>query len=921
MSQLHFDQNVENEIFQVLQPFVMQGQKNSNVLADCRKKLGAMEEREPNFANYLALIYSRPFPPQLHESQLKMLLSLKQLSGIKLQNILKKKELNRDQLEHIKYCAITGLNSNQDQVSRTAASIISSFIKKNGLDAFSNLFDILNEKATNAPNSLASFWCMNVIVNDLTNVLIEHPSKPVLKIISICYNFVENFGETPNVEILNEIAEILKTLVKSDKHDLFAGENEIHRFMNSLDIMMRIREPTLDENISSMIDILIPYPEIIQGKLDSLCGYLLNVVKGGHEQSGLKACSCLLMMFTKDNLADLRKVLYERNFLSFLMPTIVDAMLLNELAIQTLEAEEEEQIHPSRLNHKPELHGVQPGQASYVENYTGDDSDSDSDDDFDVDVLENWSLSKCAQQTYSKIVACFPEEAIRLSASAIDESIRHQYWVRQYRGLLMLGILSSHYQLDITHKLFLNNLNIVLSKLQFDNPPLVIMNACWSLSEFCPTLSKMEVFPHMMNSLISLLKHPSNRVQIGALTALYNIGEMMKDILFHNDFYPNLMHAISEGLVSYHKKTLLNLYDLLDMMLDNIEKNIRNHPFLNDILGMLIAHGKTRNRSSSSIMHYFFIMKKIVKYAGDHITPFAPDIYQLSMQCVWYKISEYDEYMKNQKSMEPPITAPLTVSLMCVNEIFASLSYAPNDKLDSIICDRNASFYDALFKCMQHDEGPVRQTVFGIIGDLAKFKVPSFARIEPKVYLEVLIGVLDHIVNCSIQQPTAASNAAWAIGEIALLIRDNINHYMSSILQFLIPIMNNQDALPNLRENCAVTIGRLAIVSPKTVSGWFSSFIMSYSILIIEAKDPDERDQSYRGLLLVIQNHQNQADISQALVFIINALVRYDSGSLVDDVNNMLLSIRRAYDSQTWNKLIQNFSKDPQMVNYLSNLN
>ena len=127
-----------------------------------------------------------------------------------------------------------------------------------------------------------------------------------------------------------------------------------------------------------------------------------------------------------------------------------------------------------------------------------------------------------------------------------------------------------------------------------------------------------------------------------------------------------------------------------------------------------------------------------------------------------------------------------------------------------------------LFKACTDSTAEVRQSSFALLGELAKVVFPF---VEP--CLGQFMPVLSQ--NLDIKYISVCNNSTWAIGEIAVKHKENIQGYVHSILPQLIHNLNQQDAAKTLMENTGkpfvVSLGFFAF---KLLISLFSHHSWSY---------------------------------------------------------------------------------------------
>jgi transportin-1 len=76
---------------------------------------------------------------------------------------------------------------------------------------------------------------------------------------------------------------------------------------------------------------------------------------------------------------------------------------------------------------------------------------------------------------------------------------------------------------------------------------------------------------------------------------------------------------------------------------------------------------------------------------------------------------------------------------------------------------------------------------------------------------------------------SVANNACWAIGEVAVKVKQDISPIVMNVISCLVPILSNTEGLnKSLLENSAITLGRLGWVCPELVAPHMDHFMQPW---------------------------------------------------------------------------------------------
>jgi hypothetical protein len=211
-----------------------------------------------------------------------------------------------------------------------------------------------------------------------------------------------------------------------------------------------------------------------------------------------------------------------------------------------------------------------------------------------------------------------------------------------------------------------------------------------------------------------------------------------------------------------------------------------------------------------------------------------------------------------------------------------------------------AQFASIVVSLCSHEIAGVRMSVLALLGDLAR-KAPDL--IEPVLpqLLEQVIAGMDPI------QPSVATNAVWALGEICLRAQGNdapIKPYAPYMLQNLISLLMGNGGLggggrgtdiPGLSENAAACVGRLTMVNAQFVAPDLSRFMLGWCDGMAKITDPNERRDAFQGFIQAVYANpeaikEAAANVADSVASIIFAIVTWHMPTDLPDQSTVLLS-------------------------------
>lgn len=83
------------------------------------------------------------------------------------------------------------------------------------------------------------------------------------------------------------------------------------------------------------------------------------------------------------------------------------------------------------------------------------------------------------------------------------------------------------------------------------------------------------------------------------------------------------------------------------------------------------------------------------------------------------------------------------------------------------------------------------------------------------------------------QSTSAMNNAAWSTGEIAMAHKAGMEVFIPVLMSKLVPLLNSGTTPRSLKENSALTIGRLGLGCPEVVARYLEQFVERWYLIFL----------------------------------------------------------------------------------------
>jgi transportin-1 len=295
----------------------------------------------------------------------------------------------------------------------------------------------------------------------------------------------------------------------------------------------------------------------LQPHIEDVIKFMLVSTQDDDEFVSLEACEFWPAYCATEN-ADFDIL---KNFVSVLVPTLLQGMCYTEGNLADLAAEEEElnAREDKAQDIKPRFHKARGG--------------GDDDDDEDGEVA-TWNLRKCSAASLDQLASVYENDLLVVLLPHIQAKLQDPSWVVRESSILALGAIGEGCYDGIEP--YLKELVPYLVALLQDEQPLVRSITCWTLSRYAQWVvaepdDEKALRPLMVNLLKRVLD-PSKSVQEAACSAFATLEEVAGERLlpYLEPILQNLMFAFHQ----YQTKNILILYDAISTLAEAVRDGL-----------------------------------------------------------------------------------------------------------------------------------------------------------------------------------------------------------------------------------------------------------------------------------------------------------------------------------------------------------
>ncbi|CAN8271312.1 unnamed protein product [Cochlearia groenlandica] len=829
----------------------------------------------PDFNNYLVFILVRVEGKSVE---------IRQAAGLLLKNNLKGAypSMAQENQRYIKTELLPCLGAVDRNIRTTVGTIISVVVHIEGVSGWPELLPALVTCLdSNDLNHMdGAMDALSKICEDIPHVLDSEVPGLAERPINIFLPRLFQFFQSPHASLrklalgsVNQYIVIMPAALYHSMDKYLQG-----LFILANDPVAEVRKLVC----AAFVNLTEVLPSSIEPHIRNVMEYMLQVNKDSDEEVALEACEFWTAycdaQLPPENLKEL---------LPRLIPVLLSNMAYADDDESLLDAEEDDSQPDRDQDLKPRFHTSRL--------HGSEDSDDDDDDSFNV-----WNLRKCsaaAMDVFSNVFgdeilpALMPLIQAKLSASG-DEA-----WKEREAAVLALGAIGE----GCINGLYphLSEIVAFLLPLLDDKFPLIRSISCWTLSRFGKYLIQeigdpkgYQQFEKVLMGLLRRLLDSNKRVQEAACSAFATLEEdAAEELVPHlGVILQHLMCAFGK----YQRRNLRIVYDAIGTLAESVRGELNKPAYLEILMPPLVAKWQQLSNSDKDLFPLLECFTSISQALGVDFAPFAQPVFQRCMDIIQLQ----------QLAKVDPASAGVQYDRefsVCSLDLLSGLAEGLGSGIESLVSQSNLR--DLLLKCCMDEAPDVRQSAFALMGDLARV-FPGYLQPRLLEFLEVASQQLS--ANLTRENLSVANNACWAIGELAVKVRQEVSPIVTNVVSSLGLILQHGEGVnKSLVENSAITLGRLAWIRPDLVAPHMEHFMKSWCMALSMVHDDLEKEDAFRGLCAVVK--ANPSGGVSSLVFICKAIASWHE-IRTEDVLKEVSEVLNGYKQMLGDSFVECYS-------------
>lgn len=840
----------------------------------------------PDFNNYLAFILSR--------AQTKSV-EVRQAAGLLLKNNLKNAYTSMPMAnkEFIKSELLPCLGAGDRQIRSTAGTIISVLAQLGGVTSWPELLNTLVKclDSNDLNHMEGAMDALSKICEDIPQVLDSETAGSSERPINIFLPRLFQLFQSPHASLRKLSLGSVNQYIMLMPSVLYIS---MDKFLQGLFVLANDPNAEVRKLVcAAFVQLIEVRPAFLEPHLRNVIEYMLQVNKDPDDEVSLEACEfwsayCEAQL-PPENI---------KEFLPRLIPVLLSNMAYDDDDESLAEAEEDGSLPDRDQDLKPRFHSSRLHGSE----------DSEDDDD---DIVNIWNLRKCSAAALDIISNVFGDEILPTLMPYVQAKLStsdDETWKEREAAVLALGAIAE----GCINGLYphLSQIVAFLIPLLDDKFPLIRSISCWTLSRFSKFIVEginhpegHKQFDKVLTGLLRRILDNNKRVQEAACSAFATLEEEAAEELAPrlDVILQHLMCAFGK----YQRRNLRIVYDAIGTLADAVGGELNQPVHLDVLMPPLIAKWQQLSNADKDLFPLLECFTSIAQALGTGFSQFAQPVFQ---RCI--------NIIQTQQIAKVDASAGIQYDkdfIVCSLDLLSGLTEGLGSGIESLVS--NSNLRDLLLQCCMDDAADIRQSAFALLGDLARV-CPIHLHPRLSEFLDIAAKQLS--TPKLKENVSVANNACWAIGELAIKVRQEISPVVMTVISSLVPILQHAEGLnKSLIENSSITLGRLAWVCPELVSPHMEHFMQSWCLSLSMIRDDIEKEDAFRGLCAMVR--ANPSGALSSLPFMCKAIASWHvimSEELRNEVCQVLLGYKQMLRNGAWEQCMS--SLEPPVKEKLS---
>lgn len=739
------------------------------------------------------------------------------MASILLKNSVKKQWslITDDVKAYVKDFAVKTLSDPMERIRDICGGIISSVVKEIGLHEWKGLVEyLINLTTGNDANAIkGAFSTLETLCDEHKTQLEKDDSLPLL---------VEKLVE----HLKNPDALSREYSLKCINHLIpWKLKPLLDRMEPFLDALFYLAQ--YDDSKNVKLQVCRSFTQLVEANLrhlyphiQGIINYMLMMTNNEDKDIAIVASNFWKYVSEFDDSEDAIIVVFPD-----LIKTLLFGLRMSEEEILNFEIEEE-------------TGGDQEMNSNQIK---GEKWDIGSSDDSRMN-MSGLSLRKSCASGIDALSYMFSEKIIPVFLPILEEFLNSPDWINREAGVLSFGAITPGCGEHLYQ--YLPTIVPYIMQLLNDENAAIRSMACWALGRCSKWIISVkegnQFFIPFINGILLKLSDSSQSTQESAFCA----------ISYFMDYAQNLMAGYTKDFLvacftvypTLSSKNAIVFYDSISTLADAVGSEIAKPEYISIYMNPFSQRFNELRDDDTRLIPLMECLTTLAGTMGSSFLPYVDFMIERALRMMETYFMEQNLYRQEPYKHFPPDSR----FMVCALDLISGISEGIHSTIYEYLKGTNIA--NLVVHACRDEDYSIKKSAFGLVGDLTRFSIPIILPVLPDALPFVVQEIKPRIYKVSV-----SNNSTWAFGEIAFRAPDLVAPYALHAQERLTRVLNDQMLLPDLYENAAVTLGRLALAAPQQLAPNFESFYKPFCISLSQIPDDLEKDSAFRGLYSLVK--------------------------------------------------------------------
>jgi transportin-1 len=562
---------------------------------------------------------------------------------------------------------------------------------------------------------------------------------------------------------------------------------------------------------------------------------------------------------------------------------------------------------------------VSQGRHAFAGGDDDDDDDGGDDDDDDEEggggaALEQGGDAPTVRRASGRALDFLsrhaPDEVLHVLLPLLNLCFTSNDWLRVESAILAIGAISDGCFVSMSQHLP-HLVPFLLSQTSSEHVLLRTITV-WTLSRYSKWIvgqrEPKRYFEPTLDSFLQMAVESSKMLQSSGISALATFIEVARYELL--PYVVPVSATLMKAFRMYQKRNRSTCYDAISTLANALVDTMRTQELVDIIMPPLAARWAEvpDDDEDAEVYSMYDCLIELTHAFGPLLGEFVGALVHRSTllaQRTLTEVQAYEDHRKASKAngQQPTMTPPNHSLLICAIDLLASAIEAVGEGVAPLLDESLPVIGVGAMRLPLFD---VRSSTAALIGDIAVY---APALVAPA--LNDIVPLLLHNIREELVSPFGSliNNAVWALGEIALLLREQFAPAIEQVLERVVPILIDDTTNTSILHNCAVCISRASIHHAPAIAPHVRQFLKPWCYALRRMEEGSERRTAYAGLCSIVE--QNPRDVMPDFVYVADAIAAYTQPppELESTFRSLLTALRDAY-GEHWNAYYAQYPAD-----------